>query len=103
MTKNMIKIQCNLDLVTLNLVTTCDLAIILQQPFFNLLYKFIRFSDRPKVSLNRDCSLLENKNLWDFELRVDFNKKSKWSAVKEGFFPRLQYITPEIDDTHFHF
>ena len=30
-------VQCNLDLVTLNLVTTCDLVTILQRPFFNLL------------------------------------------------------------------
>ena len=36
-------IQCNLDLVTLNLVTTCDLVTILQRPFFNLLCKIIRF------------------------------------------------------------
>ena len=32
-------VQCNLDLVTLNLVT------ILQRPFFNLLHRIIRFSD----------------------------------------------------------
>ena len=32
-------VQCNLDLVTLNLVTTCDLVTILQRPFFNLLHK----------------------------------------------------------------
>ena len=32
-------VQCNLDLVTLNLVT------ILQRPFFNLLHKIICFSD----------------------------------------------------------
>ena len=38
-------IQCNLDLVTLNLVTTCDLVTILQRPFFHLLHKSIRFSD----------------------------------------------------------
>ena len=34
-------VQCNLDLVTLNLVTTCDLVTILQRPFFNLLHKII--------------------------------------------------------------
>ena len=28
-----VDIQCNLDLVTLNLVTTCDLVTILQRPF----------------------------------------------------------------------
>ena len=28
-------VQCNLDLVTLNLVTTCDLVTIFQRPFFN--------------------------------------------------------------------
>ena len=39
------ELQCNLDLVTLNLVTTCDLVTILQRPFFNLLHKIIRFSD----------------------------------------------------------
>ena len=38
-------VQCNLDLVTLNLLTTCDLVTILQRPFFNLLHKIIRFSD----------------------------------------------------------
>ena len=38
-------VQYNLGLVTLNLVTTCDLATILQRPFFNLLHKIIRFSD----------------------------------------------------------
>ena len=32
-------VQCNLDLVTLNLVTTCDLVTILQRPFFHLLHK----------------------------------------------------------------
>ena len=40
-----IGVQCNLDLVTLNLVTTCDLVTIFQRPFFNLLHKIIRFSD----------------------------------------------------------
>ena len=44
-------IQCNLDLVTLNLVTTCDLVTILQRPFnFNLLHKIIRFSDIMRFS-----------------------------------------------------
>jgi hypothetical protein len=38
-------IQCNLDLVTLNLVTNCDLVTILQRPFFHLLPKIIQFSD----------------------------------------------------------
>ena len=38
-------IQCNLDLVTVDLVTTCDLVTILQRPFFNLLHKIICFSD----------------------------------------------------------
>ena len=44
-----ISIQCNLDLVTLNLVTTCDLVTIFQIfqfSFFNLLHKIIQFSDR---------------------------------------------------------
>ena len=38
-------LQGNLDLVTLNLVTTCDLVTVLQRSFFNLLHKIIRFSD----------------------------------------------------------
>ena len=50
--------QCNLNLVMLKLVTTCDLASISQRPFFNLPHKIIRFSDsflpKPKVSLNQD-------------------------------------------------
>jgi hypothetical protein len=39
------KLQCNLDLVTLHLMTNCDVVTILQRPFFNLLYKIIRFID----------------------------------------------------------
>ena len=37
-------VQCNLDLVTLNLVT------ILQRPFFHLLQNIIRFSDIMRFS-----------------------------------------------------
>ena len=40
-----LQVQCNLDLVTLNLVTTCDLVTILKRLFFNLLHKIIRFSN----------------------------------------------------------
>ena len=57
-----INIQCNLNSVTLNLVTTCDLVTILQRPFFNLLHEIIIFSDimqRPKVSLNSDCTVTQ--------------------------------------------
>ena len=43
-------LQCTLDLVTLNLVTTCDLVTIFQRPFFNLLQKIIRFSDIMRFS-----------------------------------------------------
>ena len=61
-------VQRNLDLVTLNLVTTCDLVTIFQRRFFNLLHKIIRFSalmikrfsdslQRPKVSLNLDSTV----------------------------------------------
>ena len=35
------QIQCNLDLVTLNLVSTCDLVTALQRPFLNLLLRII--------------------------------------------------------------
>ena len=38
-------IQYNLDLMTLILVTTCDLVTILQLQFFNLLHRIIQFSD----------------------------------------------------------
>ena len=48
----LIYLQCNLDLVTLNLVTTCDLVTIFQRPFFNLLHKIIRFSDIMQFSDN---------------------------------------------------
>ena len=44
-TSFLLGIQCNLDLVTLNLVATCDLVTIFQRPFFNLQHKIIRFSD----------------------------------------------------------
>ena len=47
-------IQCNLDLVTLNLVTTCELVTILKRQFFNLLHKIIRFSDIMRFS-DRFC------------------------------------------------
>ena len=43
-------VQCHLDLVTLNLVTTCDFLTILQRPFFNLLNKIIQFSDIMRFS-----------------------------------------------------
>ena len=43
-------VQCNLDLVTLSLVTTCDLVTIFQTPFFNLQHKIIRFSDIMRFS-----------------------------------------------------
>ena len=46
----LIYLQCNLDLVTLNLVTTCDLVTIFQRPLFNLLHKIIRFSDIMRFS-----------------------------------------------------
>ena len=39
-------LQCHLDLVTLNLVTTCDLVTILPlRPFFNLLLTYIKSFD----------------------------------------------------------
>ena len=43
-------IQCNLDLVTLNLVTTCDLVTIFQRPIYNLLHKIFRLSDIMRFS-----------------------------------------------------
>ena len=67
------KIQCNLDLVTLNLVTTCDLVTILQRPFFNLLHKIIRFSDIMWFS----------DSFWDWDctvLIVNYDMKMNSSA-----------------------
>ena len=49
---NTTEVQCNLDLVTLNLVTTCDLVTILHIPFFNLLLRIIQFSDIMRFSDN---------------------------------------------------
>ena len=48
-------IQCNLDLVTLNIVTTCDLVTNFQSPFFNLLHKIIQFSDIMRFSHSQNC------------------------------------------------
>ena len=39
------KIQCNLDLVTLNSASTCDLVNFSQRRFFNLLHEINQFSD----------------------------------------------------------
>ena len=38
-------VQCNLDFVTSNLVTNCDLVTVLKHLFFNVLHKIIQFSD----------------------------------------------------------
>ena len=40
-----IRVQCNLNLVTLKLVTAFDVVTSLQRPFFNSTHKIIRFSD----------------------------------------------------------
>ena len=37
------KVQCDLDLVTLNLVTTCDLMTILLRPIYNYRISFYHF------------------------------------------------------------
>ena len=44
------QVECNLDLETLNLVTTYDLVTILQRLFFNLLRKSILFCDIMRFS-----------------------------------------------------
>ena len=54
-----IAIQCNLDLVTLDLVATCDLVTSFQRSFFNLLHKIIWFSDIMQFS----DSFCETKNV----------------------------------------
>ena len=60
-------VQRNLDLMTLNLVTTCDLVTIFQRPFFNFhlksfdlvtLWDLVTVFEETKVSLNRDCTVL---------------------------------------------
>jgi hypothetical protein len=40
---NYLNLQCNLDLVTLHLVTTCYLVTILQRPFLNLKINPLKF------------------------------------------------------------
>ena len=61
-------LQCNLDLVKSNLVTTCDLVTIFQRKFLNLLYNFIQlmtlcnlltvFAESKSVNKSRlHCSL----------------------------------------------
>ena len=71
-------VQCNLDLVTFNLVTTCDLVTILQTPFlifyiksFNIvtLCDLVTVFAETKMSKNRDCTVLyrvSHKYLDDF-------------------------------------
>ena len=48
-------VQCDLNLVTLNSVTTCDLVTIFQRLFFNLLHKTIQFSDI--MQFNPECTV----------------------------------------------
>ena len=65
--------QYNLDLVTLNLVTTCDLMTILQRPFFNLksfdlvtLYNLVTvFEETKSVTKSRLHCTLQNLTLWN--------------------------------------
>ena len=97
-------------------MTTWDLVTILQRPFFNLLHKIIRFSDimrqwqflrRPKVSLNRDCTVsnllfsLENLTT-SYKLFLGFsqfqflkwNKSSSTSHLSHSFLKRFVYVSP---------
>ena len=46
------KLQCNLNLLTLNLVTTCDLVTIFHRPFFSPVHKIIRLNDIMQFSDN---------------------------------------------------
>ena len=60
-------VQCNPDLVTLNLVTTCDIVTILQRPYLMFCIKsfdlvtlctLVTVLRRPKVSLNQDFNVI---------------------------------------------
>jgi hypothetical protein len=62
-------VQCNLDLVTLNLVTTYDLVTIVQKPFFNLLRKIIQFSD----IINLVTVFAETKSVTKLRLHCTFD------------------------------
>ena len=53
----------------LNLVTTCDLATILQRPFFDLLHKIIQFSDIMRFS----HSFCRDKNVTKSTLKYHFS------------------------------
>ena len=90
--------QCNLDLVTLNLVTTCDLVTILQRPFFNLLHKIIRFSDIMRFS----DSFCRDQNCHYIEIALYFNNQNSekyltWPHIVDeilsfqaGLFTRIE-------------
>ena len=81
-----------LDLVTLNLVTTCGLVTVLQRPFFKLLDKIIRFSDNLwfsdtfTVYMGTIFSLLKQYFEFVSIKNVDFQERNQF------FF---RYFTPE--------
>ena len=72
------KVQCNLNLVTLNLVTTCDLVIIFQRPFFNLLHKIIKFSDIMWFSDRLHC-ISHNVPEYHYSLEILLDRALKLS------------------------
>ena len=91
-------------------MTTCAILTILQRPFFNLLHKFIRFSDirrfsdsfcrlrqRPEVSLNRDCTVLKMTiRLPTYELNMKTTKgKTKTVKMQANIFVSLIFFSKE--------
>ena len=74
------KVKCTLDLLTLNLVTTCDLEVtIFHRPFFNLLPKIIRlsdicnlvtiFEDTKSVTKSKLLCIINNLGTWKSNLK----------------------------------
>ena len=87
-------VQCNPDLVTLNLVTTCDIVTILQRPYLMFCIKsfdlvtlctLVTVLRRPKVSLNQDFNVIRQ---WQTD-QLDCQKCNKamlnWITVQSRF------------------
>ena len=79
--------------VPLKLMTTFNLATILQRPFFNLLHKIIQFSDSfcgDQKCLNQDCTVQPD---------ADFLANQISSSIKCLWLPK-EVIKPNTKDSH---
>ena len=72
--------------MTLNLVTTCDLATILQRPFFNLLHKTIRF-----VTLYDLVTVFEETKSVT-KSRLHCTKITIWRHFGQFFCSRIEFL-----------